>query len=48
VCRDVLPIQRLFLYSRSFAKRSVVFSPFNDLCYSLSKDLIGSCIIHGR
>lgn len=49
VCKDVLPIQRLLLYSRSFSKRSVVFSPCNDLCFSISKDQsnLGSCIIHG-
>ena len=49
VSKDVLPIQRLFLYSKSFAERSLVFSPCNDLCYSISKGQsnLGSCIIHG-
>ena len=49
VSKDVLPIQRLFLYAKSFAGHSVVFSPCNDLCFSISKDCpnTGSCIIHG-
>ena len=49
VSKDVLPIQRLFLFAKSFAGRSVVFSPCNDLCFSISKDHCntGSCIIHG-
>ncbi|XP_028408989.1 probable DNA helicase MCM9 [Dendronephthya gigantea] len=37
-------------YCKSFANRSILFSPCNDLCYSISKTQspnMGSCMIHG-
>lgn len=50
VSKDILQIQRLFLFSKSFTPRSVVFSHCNDLCYSISKDPtnLGSCMIHSK
>lgn len=49
ISKDILPLQRLFFYSKSFAGHSLSYSTCNDLCFSISADQRNNntCIIHG-